>query len=179
MATDDINSSGSGLLNGLASISGRAAAVTLRPFAGVAGAAVSAGVSLERRALDRVLASEELERITTSILDSPQVQAAIQGALESEGARRLIDGFFESGLLDDFLHRLANSDALWTLIDEIAGSPAVTAAISQQGLGFADQVGGEVRARSRKADDWLERAAQRLTHRRPRAGPAAPDPGAS
>jgi hypothetical protein len=177
MATDEVNSSGSGLLHGLSSISGRAAAVALRPVTGAAGAAASAAVALERRALDRVLESEELERIVTTIFDSPQVQAAIQGALESEGARRLLDGFFESGLLEDFLHRLVNSDALWGLVDEIAGSPAVTAAISQQGLGFADQVGGEVRARSRKADDWLERAAQRLAHRRPKPGPAAPDAG--
>jgi hypothetical protein len=179
MSSDEINEGGSGLLYGLASIPSRAAVMTMRPVAGAARAAASAGVSFERRALDRVLDSDELERMITTIFDSPRVQAAIQGALESQGAKRLIEGFFESGLLDDFLHRLANSDALWTLIDEIAGSPAVTAAISQQGLGFADQVGGEVRARSRKADDWLERAAQRLTHRRPRPGPAAPDAGAT
>jgi hypothetical protein len=177
MATDEVNDPGAGILNGLVSMPGRAAAATLRPVTGMVGAAVSAGVSLERRALDRVLESDELERMITAIFDSPSVQAAIEGALKSESARRLIDGFFESGLLEDFLHRLATSDALWVLVDEIAGSPAVTAAISQQGLGFADQVGGEVRARSRKADDWLERAAQRLTHRRPKPGPAAPDPG--
>jgi hypothetical protein len=63
------------------------------------------------------------------------------------------------------------------MIDEIAGSPAVTAAISQQGLGFADQVTDEVRTRSRKADDWLERAARRLAHRPPRVLPPEPDPG--
>jgi hypothetical protein len=177
MATDEVNSSGSGVLYGLSSISARAAGVALRPVTGAMGAAASAAVTLERRALDRVLESDELERIVLAIFDSPQVQAAIQGALESDGARRLIDGFFDSGLLEEFLHRLANSDALWVLIDEIAGSPAVTAAISQQGLGFADQVGGEVRERSRKADDWLERAAQRFAHRRSRPGPAAPDPG--
>jgi hypothetical protein len=110
-----------------------------------------------------------------AVLDSARIQAAIQRALESDSARRVVAGFFDSGLFDEFLDRLSKSDALWRLIDEIAGSPAVTAAISQQGLGFADQVGGEVRARSRKADDWLERTARRLTHRDPKTPPAAPD----
>ena len=63
-------------------------------------------------------------------------------------AKRLVDSFFDSGLLDRFFDRLLESDALWHAIDEIAGSPAVTAAISQQGLGFADQVGDEVRSLS-------------------------------
>ena len=51
----------------------------------------------------------------------------------------------------------------------------MTAAISQQGLGFADQVGDQVRGRSRKADDWMERAARRLIGRQPSALPAEPD----
>jgi hypothetical protein len=63
------------------------------------------------------------------------------------------------------------------MIDEIAASPAVTAAISQQGLSFADQVGDQMRDRSRKADDWVERAARRLVHRQPRVGPPEPNPG--
>jgi hypothetical protein len=52
----------------------------------------------------------------------------------------------------------------------------VTAAISQQGLGFADEVGDEVRERSRKADDWVERTARRLIHRPLRPLPAEPGP---
>jgi hypothetical protein len=101
----------------------------------------------------------------------------MQLALDSAGAKRLIDTFFDSGLLDHFLERLAQSDALWRLIDEIAASLVVTAAISQQGLGFADEVGEQVRGRSRKADDWLERAARRLIRRDPDAPP--PQPGLS
>ena len=91
----------------------------------------------------------------------------------------LIDRFLarlvDSGTLDRFFDRLLASEGLWNLIDEIAGSPAVTAAISQQGLGFADQVGDQVRERSRKADDWMERAARRLIGRQAKALPAEPD----
>jgi hypothetical protein len=153
----------------------RAATATLKPVAGVVGAAADAGLSLERRAVDRVIESKEIERIAIVAINSPHVQTALKQALESDGARQLIDSLFDSGLLDHFFERLLASESLWNLIDEIAGSPAVTAAISQQGLGFADQVGDQVRLRSRNADDWMERAARRLTGRQPRALPAEPD----
>lgn len=138
-------------------------------------AAADAGLNLERRAVDRVLASDELERVLTAAINSPQVLGALVNALSSDAAKQLVDGLFDSGLIDRLLERLLASDSLWQMIDEIAASPAVTAAISQQGLGFADQVGEQVRDRSRKADDWVERAARRIIHRQPRPLPAEPD----
>jgi hypothetical protein len=70
------------------------------------------------------------------------------------------------------VERLLESEELWVLVDEIARSPAVTQAITQQSLGFADQVAGGVRERSRDADGMLERAARRIVRRRQRM----PDP---
>ena len=139
MASEDRNSSRPGVLRELSSVGSRAAAATMRPLSGAVGAAAGAGISLERRAVDRLLQSGELER--------------------------LIDTFFDSGLFDRLVDRLLASDALWRLVEVIAASPEVTAAISQQGLGFADQVGAEMRGRSRRADDWLERSARKLAHR--------------
>lgn len=162
MAPDNTASSRSRLLRPLGGIGGRAATLALRPVADVVGVAVGAGMTLERRAVDRVLDSGELERILVATLDDPRVQATVQRALDSDGAKRVIDGFFDSGLFDQFIDRLAASDALWRLVDEIAASPAVMAAVSQQGLGFADQVGSAVRQRSRKADRRVERAVARL-----------------
>jgi hypothetical protein len=144
---------------------------------GAAEAAAGAGLSLERRAVNRVLESDELERVVVVAINSAHIQAALKQALESEGATQIIDSLFDSGLLDHFFERLLASESLWNLIDEVAGSPAVTAAISQQGLGFADQVGDQVRDRSRKADDWMERAARRLIGRQQNVAP--PEPGAS
>ncbi len=172
MADHGFNGSRPSVLRGLATIGGRAAAVTVRPFSGVVGAAAEAGMDLERRVMDRLIESGELERM----LASARVQTVASQLLDSDGARRLVDAFFDSGLFDQLVERLLASDALWRLVDEIAGSPAVTAAISQQGLGFADQVGGELRTRSRHADAWLERAARRLVHRGPGETPPAPDP---
>lgn len=184
-----------------AGIGGRAASSTLRPFAGMIEVAAAVGVGVERRAVDRLLDSSELERTLNQAVDSVRIQASLERAFQSDSITRLIDGLFDSALLDQIvgrmfdtglidriierlfdsgafdrlLERLLADEGLWHLIDEIAASPAVTAAISQQGLGFADQVGDEVRTRSRRADDWMERAARRLAHRPPRVLPAEPD----
>lgn len=163
MAQNRDTRSPSGVFHGLSTLGTRAAAATIKPLTRPVGAAADAAISLQRGAFDRLLDSGEVE----AALASPRLQALIQQVLESDGAKMVVDAFFDSGLFDRLADRLARSDALWRLIDEIAGSPAVTAAISQQGLGFADQVGTEVRGRSRKADDWLERRARRLTHREP------------
>jgi hypothetical protein len=148
---------------GVAAGAGKVAAAGAERAAVGAGRAVAgAGIGLERRALDRVLESGELERL----LGNPRLHAAFRQLVESDGAKTLVDAFFDSGLFGRVVDRLLAGDDLWRLVDEIAGSPAVTRAISQQGLGFADQVGAEVRGRSRRADDWLEGRARRLIHRR-------------
>jgi hypothetical protein len=163
MANDPTQNSRSRPFGQLAHLGGRAAGATMRPVVGAVGAAAEAGVSVERRAMDRLLESGELERL----LASAQLQAVAAQVVRSEGAAQLIDTFFDSGLFDRLVDRLLSSDGLWRLIDVIAASPAVRAALSQQGLGFADQVGEAVRTRSRKADHRLERAAERLMRRHP------------
>jgi hypothetical protein len=155
-------------------LGGRAAAVTLRPAVGVAAfamrpvsgaaqAAVDAGRGIERRTMQRVLDSPEIERLPSAALDSEWTQAAIKNALASDGAKQLVASLFESGLFDEIMDRVAESDGLWRLVDELISSPEVMAAITQQGFGFADQVGDVARARSRTADDWLQRRARRLS----------------
>ena len=151
---------------------GRAVVAVLRPLAD---ATVRTGLSLERHAVDRVLDSGELERILTAALNDVRLQTMVRRALASDGARRLVDDFFDSSLFAYFIERLETSDGLWRLVDEDAQSPSVRAAVSQQGLGFADQVGEEVRDRSRKADRRVERTAGRLTRRRPSATPPDAD----
>ena len=134
----------------------------MRPFTSAAGAAAGTGINLQREAIDHLLDSRALEHV----LDSPRLIAMVEQLLAGDGAQKLVDTVFDSGVFDRVVDRLLQSDALWRLVDEVASSPAVMAAVSQQGLGFADQVGNEVRGRSRKADEWLERSARRLTKRR-------------
>ncbi|HSD79603.1 MAG TPA: hypothetical protein VLB47_03040, partial [Solirubrobacteraceae bacterium] len=116
----------------------------------------------------------------TRAVDSPGMERIVTGAVGSPGMERVVASVFESRLLDEVVARLLESEDLWRLVDEIARSPSVTEAITQQGFGFADQVAGEVRDRSRHADARVERTARRLLHRRPRMKPPEgplPEPG--
>ena len=140
----------------LGGIGGRAAAATFRPFTDAA--------------------AVELEVLLAAALESEHVQRGLRGAFESDGGKQLVADFFDSGLFDEFVDRLLASGALWRLVDEIVDSPAVTAAVTQQGLGFADQLGEEMRRRTRRADDRLERVAHRLVPGR-RAPADGGDPG--
>jgi hypothetical protein len=97
--------------------------------------------------------------------------------IESQAAERLVGRVIEGPLLDEAVARLLESEDLWLFIDVIARSPAVTDAISTQGLGFADQVAGVVRTRSLKADNRLETAVRGLVRRRrPQSDPVIPPP---
>jgi hypothetical protein len=93
------------------------------------------------RVMDRLLAEGIVERALERVLDGPELERVVTAVLESE--------------------------ELWVVVEEVAQSPAVTEAVTQQSLGFADQVAGRVRARSRNADAWLERTARRALRRPP------------
>jgi hypothetical protein len=141
------------------------------------------------RLVDVTLDSERLRETLLAALERPGAERLVAQALESPGMERLVTRAVDSRLadetvvriVDETVSRLAEREALWTLIDEIARSPAVTEAISQQGMGFADQIAGDVRERSRHADARLENVAMRLLRRRRgSAGPPGPigEPGA-
>ena len=83
----------------------------------------------------------------------------------------------ESKLLDVGVRQLLASEELWEMIDEIASSKAVSDAIAHQTMGLADEVADEVRIRSRRMDDWLDRATRRATRRRGQPGPGQDLPG--
>jgi hypothetical protein len=179
MASDDSENSRPGFVKPLGGIGGRAAASALRPVTGTMRVAAGLGISAERRLVDWVLSSDELERIPGGVLNDEHVRAALRRAVESDGAKRVVRAFFDSGLFEQFLERLGESEGLWRLVDEIAQSPSVLAALSQQSLGFAGQVGGAVRERSRKADHRVERTAGRVTghaHDQDQADPDARGP---
>lgn len=129
------------------------------------------GVALRGRLVDVVARDAAhyavLDRVVSEMLDT----RALGDMLRGQGAEQLVAAVFDSGLLEDLITGLLASDELWRLIDEVAGSPAVTAAITQQGFGFVDQVADDVRRRSRNADGWLERTARRVARRPPPALP--------
>jgi hypothetical protein len=144
---------------------------------------ILSGPELER-VVELALESPGVERIVERSLDSPGVERIVERALESPGVERIITRVIESRVVDETVvrvmdevaQRIPESAAIWALIDEIAQSPAVTDAITQQGVGFADQVAGEVRDRSRTVDDRLERAVWRLFRRHPRTPGGGDEP---
>ena len=133
----------------------------VRPVAKVANDATLAAVDgvLESRLAgeiaDRVVASRLVQRALDHALDGPVI-----ATLDGEALDRVVEALLES-------------DELWRIVDEIASSPAVTDAITQQSLGFADQVADGVRDRSRSADAVLERVARRALRRRQPPPPPA------
>ena len=111
--------------------------------------ALMAEAGLPERLVEHVLADGIAEQILTLALNGPEME-------------RLLSELVDSRLPDQLVTRLLESEEMWMLVEEIVRSPAVTQAITQQSLGFADQVGDEVRRRSGNADAWVERAARRI-----------------
>jgi len=107
-----------------------------------------------------------VERLVAGVVDSPATERLIAGVVDSPATERLVARVIESRLIEQTFTRLLESQELWLLVEEVARSPAVTEAITQQSLGFADQLAGEVRRGSSGADAWLERAARRVRRRR-------------
>jgi hypothetical protein len=119
-----------------------------------------------RRVADRLLAEGMVEEAAARVLEGPEVERVVEAALESAAMERLVGRIVESRLVDEAVARLLESEDLWLLVDEIAHSPSVTDAITQQSMSFADEVADRVRARSRGADAWLERKARRALRRK-------------
>jgi len=128
------------------------------------------------RVADRLLSEGLVEQTTARVLEGPELERVVDAALESPTVERLIESTIESRLVDQAVQRLLESDDLWLLVEEIARSPAVTDAIARQSVGFADQVAGGVRARSRVADAWVEGRARRLLRRSPVTPPESEAP---
>jgi ribosomal protein S28E/S33 len=162
----------------VAALAGRA----IRPVADLGARAtleavdVVLGSHLIQEVVDRTLASGLADQIAKRVLEGPELERIAATAVDSPNVERVVTRMIQSRLMDEVVARLLDSDDLWILVEEIAGSPAVTAAISQQGVGFADQIAGELRARSRRADSRLEHAARRIAHRGAAGNRPAPAP---
>jgi hypothetical protein len=128
------------------------------------------------RVADRLLSEGLVEQTIARVLEGPELERVVAAALDSPTVERLIESTIESRMVDQAVRRLLESDDLWLMVEEIAGSPAVTEAISRQSAGFADQVADGVRARSRVADAWIEGRARRLLRRTPVQPPESETP---
>lgn len=120
----------------------------------------------ERTALDA------LDALLTSTLAAEAVDRVLASQIVRDGLDKVLAG----PLVDETVARLLRTDALWQLVDEIARSPSVAAAITQQSTGLMDEVADNVRTRTRTADDRLESRVRRAFGRKPRPLEPGEDP---
>ena len=125
-------------------------------------------------AAQELAASGMVERTVNRALASPRLAALATQVANSEGMERVVAQVIDSRLFDASVARVLATDELWRAVDTIAKSPSVTEAIGQQGVGFADQVVGEIGERTRRADVRVDNAARRWLRRTPRP---IPEPG--
>jgi hypothetical protein len=144
-----------------------AASATVRPLGGLTLRAFSLGVGLASRAAAAVLRSAG---------ENEFAQRQIEQALNSKSATTIAGIAARSAAFEELLKHLPSNEGLWSLIDTVAASPAVRAAVARQGYGLADEVGVEVRGRARSADDYLERVARSVTRGRSKGARAKPAP---
>ena len=153
-------------LAGRAERAARAAALERLSAATLAAVDAALASPVTEEALDRVLASALARRGVDRALEGPLVEALAAGLAEHGVVARVLD----DQVVEQTVALVLASDELWVAVEEIAHSPAVTEAITQQSIGFADEVAGGVRTRSRSADAWIEAKVRRALRRRPVAG---------
>jgi uncharacterized RDD family membrane protein YckC len=120
--------------------------------------------SPEIDALARSLAEHRVvERVARPMLAATDVEAAFAEALENEKTHRLVGQALESELTE----RVLRSPELEHVVEEVASSAAVRAAVANQTVSFAGEIAGSLRARAEALDD---RTSRRSAARVPYAG---------
>ena len=114
-------------------------------------------------ALARSLADHRvLERVARPVLAAPDVEAAFADALEQERTQRLAAQVAD--------HLLASPE-LERVVEQVASSPAVRAALARQTTSLAGEVAAGLRRRTERLDDLAERTARRWLRRPLRSNP--------
>ncbi len=164
----EATTSGSGIGGGITGAIGRlvrfGAETTIAATENVVEAVV--GSKTVQDSVDRVMNGAAMESALSALLEGPFIDNLAREIARRQVIQRITVEAIEAGEIAPIIDALLAREELWVLVQEIAESPAVSEAVRQQSFGFADQVGDEVRGRSRSADDILARAARRLVGRR-------------
>lgn len=150
---------------------GRVASLPVRVLArtpGVRPIVLELGERISEEGADTRARVRDRAEAATSTLSTPElermVESALNGPLADVVARRLVD-------------RVLASPELERVVEHVASSPAVRAAVAQQGTTLAGEIAAQVRTRAAVVDDRLERPARRLVGRSPRDEASAPGYG--
>jgi uncharacterized RDD family membrane protein YckC len=142
-----------------------------------------------KRSIDRALAGSLPDAVVRSLVERQVAQrmakqmvvtlelepvtapgAAAQPITSAE-LERLVTTAVESRLSAQLTQRLVESPELERVIEEVASSPAVRAAMARQTMSLGEEIAAGLRQRMWRADDSLERLARRLLRRPLRSSP--------
>jgi uncharacterized RDD family membrane protein YckC len=131
---------------------------------------------VEHQVVERVLA-EWLEAMASAPSGSSperlRLQQAVERALASPELERRLSEAVSSRLTETLADRIVRSEAFRKALAGTLESPEVRAALARQAAGLGADLGGSLRGRARAADDGAERSIRRAVGRRPRAASAS------
>jgi uncharacterized RDD family membrane protein YckC len=131
---------------------------------------------VEHRVVERVLA-EWLEAMAAapggSSPERVRLEQALERALASPELERRLSDAVSSRLTETLADRVVQSEAFRKALAGTLESPEVRAALARQTAGFGADLAAALRGRARGADDGLERRIRRAVGRRPRAASAS------
>jgi hypothetical protein len=136
------------------------------------------------RAVDRVIAGtlpdaivrsllehRVVERLAAELAADIEVDVAINAALEHETTQRLVTAIIASPGLDRLLvqatDRALTGPELQRVIEHVAGSPEVRAALTRQSTTMAEEMAEGLRARAETLDDVAEQTVRGWFRRQP------------
>ena len=116
--------------------------------------------SLPEAAVRSAAEHQLAQRLAAEIVARPEFERAFTAALEHQLTERLLTEAIDSRLAD----HVVQSPEFQRTVEQVAGSPAVRAALTRQSATLAEELVGGVRSRAEPADDRL------VFRRRPRSG---------
>ena len=130
---------------------------------------------VEHHVVERVLAEWLEAMVATPSGSSPErlrLEQALERALASPELERRLSDAISSRLTETLADRVVQSEAFRTALARTLESPEVRAALARQTAGFGADIAASLRRRARAADDGAERRIRRAVGRRPRAASA-------
>lgn len=110
-----------------------------------------------------------VERVAAQVLGEAHLDRLVDAVLEDPRTEHVIKRVLESRLLDGLTDQVLDSREMQRIVEHIASSPEVLAAVTHHTESLAGDVVADVRTRSERADDVVERRVRRVL-RRPRPG---------
>jgi uncharacterized RDD family membrane protein YckC len=118
-----------------------------------------------KRVVDQVLASTDLEATVDAVLEHSATERLVQDTLASPGFERIATNSADSLLASNLPEHVIQSAEMQRLVEEMASSPAVRAALLRQTTTLGDEIATALRHRMESFDDagegtvrgWLRR----------------------